>query len=105
MVDETEAEAKAGAGKQRKFDCLSKEGCVVATASKRTKMNTFTASMLVRVVVDIPLKATTFDDALVEAKALKAPDCVDFKTDDGSYNDGQAEVISVSNQGWTKVDE
>ena len=48
----------------------------------------------VRVVVDttVSLRAKTFEDALVEAKALKERDVVEF---DGDFNDGSIDVTGV----------
>ena len=49
---------------------------------------------MVKVTIDtmVPLRAKSFEDAIVEARALKEKDVVEFDTD---FNDGSIEVSGI----------
>lgn len=61
-------------------------------SSKSDATKKFTANMKVTVLTEVPLRAKSYADAIVEAHELKERDIVEFSTD---FLDGKIEVECV----------
>jgi hypothetical protein len=59
----------------------------------------FSASIIVRTVVDIPLRAATLEDAVDEAKALSVGDVLSVKMG-GSFNDFEKDIAGIHSSAW-----
>jgi hypothetical protein len=59
-------------------------------------MAEFTASVRVRVYAEVPIQGDTFEEAIANAKKLKATDVVKTKTPQISLNDWEIAVSGVT---------